>query len=404
MTPLRLRPAALLALAFPLVAVAGEPTWKKHDINAKSIFECAGAWDVDNDGKIDIVSGDTWYKAPDWTPYPVRKVSKQGTYMNDFSNIPLDVNGDGNTDFVTVAYFTKNVGWVENPGKAGGEWTYHEVDTPGNIEASVRVDLDGDGVGDILPNSVNVVVWYGVEKAADGKGYTLKKHDFSATKGSAGHGVGTGDINGDGRLDLLTPNGWFESPADPKHDAWPWHADWKLPATGIQILGRDMDGDGVTDLVWGMGHAIGLYWSKGSKSADGKVTYENELIDKEISSVHTLLWADLDGDGKADELISGKRVYAHEREPGDIDAPIVAYYKFDPATKGWVRHIIAKGEPARDAPADPGKRDAQKDFLPGTAGTGLEIATIDIDGDGDLDLVCPGKSGLYLFENLLKSR
>ena len=88
------------------------------------------------------------------------------------------------------------------------------------------------------------------------------------------------------------------------------------------------------------------------------------VIDKEISSVHTLLWADLDGDGKADELITGKRVYAHEREPGDVDAPIVAYYKFDRPKKAWDRHIISKGEPAKDAPSDPGKRNAQKDFPP----------------------------------------
>ncbi len=392
------------ALAFPLIAMGAEPSWKKHDINTKSIFECAGAWDVDNDGKIDIVSGDTWYKAPDWTPQPVRKVSKTGTYMNDFSNIPIDVNGDGSVDFVTCSYFDKNVGWVENPGKTGAEWVYHEVDRPGNIEASVRVDIDGDGVGDFLPNSVNVVVWYSPEKAADGKGYTLKKHDFSAVNGSAGHGVGTGDVNGDGKLDILTPNGWFEA-IDAKADRWSWHPDWKLPATGIQILGRDLDGDGVTDVVYGTGHGIGLYWRKGEKSADGKVTLgQDHLIDKEVSSVHTLLWADLDNDGKADELVTGKRVYAHEREPGDVDSPIVAYYTFDQANKAWERHIIARGEPAKDAPADPGKRDAQKDFPTGTAGTGLEMVAVDIDGDGDLDLVCPGKSGLYLFENLLKSK
>ncbi len=402
---MQLRATVLAVLTAPLIASAGDLSWRKHDINPRSIFECAGAWDVDNDGKIDIVSGDTWYKAPEWTPYPVRKVETAGrTYKNDFSNIPIDFNGDGNVDFFTCSYFDRNVGWVENPGKAGAEWIYHDVDKPGNIEAAVRVDLDGDGVGDFLPNSVNVVVWYSPEKPADGKGYTLKKHDLSAFKGSAGHGVGTGDMNGDGKLDILTPNGWFEA-VDPKADNWTWHPDWKLPATGIQILGRDLDGDGVTDVVYGMGHGIGLFWRKGEKSADGKVTLGKEqLIDKEVSSVHTLLWADLDGDGKSDELVTGKRVYAHEREPGDIDSPIVAYYTFDPSKKAWDRHIIAKGEPAKDAPADPGKRDAQKDFQPGTAGTGLEMAVVDFDGDGDLDLVCPGKSGLYLFENLLKSK
>lgn len=402
MTPTRSQLAALVVLFSPLVATAADVKWKKHDINPKSIFEAAGALDVDNDGKIDIVSGDTWYQAPDWKPFPVRKVEQIGTYTNDFANIPLDVNGDGNTDFVTCSYFGKNVGWVENPGEKGKTWTYHEIGLPGSSEAAVRVDLDGDGVGDILPNTVNALVWYAVEKNPSGKGVTFKEHNFSSVKGSFGHGVGTGDINRDGKLDILTPTGWFESPADPKHETWAWHPDWNLGSTGIQILARDLDGDGLVDLIYGNGHAIGLFWAKQEKSADGKVTWRKELIDDEISSVHTLLWADLDGDGKADELISGKRVYAHEKEPGDVAPPIIASYKFDRAKMKWDRSIIAKGEAAKDAPADPSKRNAQKDFPPGTAGTGLEVTAIDIDGDGDIDLVCPGKSGLYLFENLTK--
>ena len=87
------------------------------------------------------------------------------------------------------------------------------------------VDLSGDGVPDVLPNTVNVVVWYEVVKKADGKGFELKKHDFG--KEAAGHGVGSGDVNGDGRTDLLTPKGWFEAPADPAHDSWAWHPEWQ---------------------------------------------------------------------------------------------------------------------------------------------------------------------------------
>ena len=75
-----------------------------------------------------------------------------------------------------------------------------------------------------------------------------------------------------------------------------------------------------------------------------------------------------------------------------------------PGAKSWVKHVIFQGEPAKNAPAKGGDRLALRDFPPGTAGTGLQMTAIDIDRDGDLDLVCPGKSGLYLFENLRDSR
>src|SRR3954453_20980074 len=117
-------------------------------------------------------------------------------------------------------------------------------------------------------------------------------------------------------------------------------------------------------------------------------------IDDTLTSVHTQLWADLDGDGKKDELLTGKRVYAHEIETGDVEASQIAYYTFDKDKKDWVKHAIFQGEPAKDAPKEAAKRDALKDFPPGTAGTGLEMTAVDLDGDGDIDLVCPGKSGL----------
>ena len=97
---------------------AGEPKWKQHTINGKSEFEAAGVFDVDNDGKLDIVSGDTWYQAPDWTPHHVRDVARAvGTYYNCFATLPLDVNGDGNTDFVTVLLLRQERGLGREPGQ-----------------------------------------------------------------------------------------------------------------------------------------------------------------------------------------------------------------------------------------------------------------------------------------------
>jgi FG-GAP-like repeat/FG-GAP repeat len=392
---------ALFALAFDVQA--GEPTWKKRDINPKSAFEGAGVFDVDNDGKLDILSGDRWYKGPGFTQsYPVREVAKVGTYYNCFSTIPVDVNGDGRMDFVTCSYFDKNVGWVENPGSPGKTWSYHPIDAPGPSETAVAVDLTGDGTPEILPNTVNVVVWYELQSPGGEKPW--KKFDFGAA--SAGHGVGTGDVNGDGRTDILTPKGWYEGPARPRAQTpWTFHPDWSLGAAGIQILAKDVDGDGLSDVVYGMGHDRGLYWIKQEEVVgDAHKFSKPTLIDSTLTSVHALVWADLDADGKVDELVTGKRVYAHEIETGDVEASQIAWFKFDKAAKSWKKHLVYQGEPAKNAPKDGKLRDAQKDFAPGTAGTGLELTVIDIDDDGDLDLVCPGKSGLYVFENLSKSK
>jgi hypothetical protein len=388
---------AILALS---TARAGEPRWKQHTINGKSEFEAAGVFDVDGDGKLDIVSGDTWYRGPDWTPSHVRNVTRQGTYYNCFATLPMDVNADGKTDYVTAGYFSRNVGWVENPGAAGAgkDWTYHEIDLPGTSEAAAMVDLNGDGNPDVLPNATNVVVWYELARKGANPGWV--KHDLG--KDAAGHGVGSGDVNGDGRIDLLTPKGWFEGPADSRSDSWAWHPEWQLGAAGIQILARDVDGDGLSDVIYGMGHDYGLFWLKQGRGSGGNRTWTKREIDPKLAQVHTLIWADLDGDGKDDELVTGKRVYAHEVEPGATDASVIAWYTYEKDLDAWTRHVIFEGEPAKDAPAKREERVALRDFPPGTAGTGLQLTAIDIDRDGDLDLVCPGKSGLYLFENLGK--
>ncbi|CAN5781792.1 hypothetical protein BH23PLA1_BH23PLA1_33140 [soil metagenome] len=421
---------ALMALTIALLASeasAGDLKWKKHDINPESPFEAAGAFDVDNDGILDIVCGEWWYKGPDFQQKSkVRDVEQAGTYRNCFATLPVDVNADGHMDFFTCSYFGRNVGWVENPGKAGEPWTYHEIDLPGTSEAAWMVDLTGNGQLDFLPNPTNQVVFY--ELVRGGTAPVWKKYDFGAE--AACHGVGTGDINGDGRLDLLTPKGWFEAPESlPKsgttvstpggsvsigveaeqelltesNPGWTWHPEWTLGGTGIQILARDFDGDGLTDVVWGMGHQYGLYWMRQEQGPDGQRTWADPIeIDPKAHQVHTLLWADLNGDGKAEELVTGTRVYGHEVEPGDTDAPEIAYYTFDRDAGAWNKHLIYQGEPATNAPPVERRqeRDAQKDFPKGTAGTGLQMMAIDLNGNGRLDLLCPGKSGLYWFENL----
>ncbi len=397
---IRLSSAGLLAFGLSGSLAWGQSasavTWKLQTINDQSPYEACGAADFNGDGRMDIFCGDSWYEAPTWTKHKVREVPASGPnphYYEDFSDSPLDVNGDGRPDIVTCNYFGKRVGWVENPGgDARGAWQEREIDLPGNMETGELVDLTGDGQPEFLPNPGNVVVWY---ELTSRKPVMWKRHDCGSE--GAGHGVGAGDINGDGRRDVLTPKGWYEQPAE-AGAAWVFHAEFQLGAAGVMILGYDVNGDGLTDVIWGNGHGFGLQWLKQTKSAAGEREWTKLTIDDTFSQVHTLLLADLDGQGEP-ELVTGKRVYAHEVEPGATDGSVVLSFQYDRASEKWIRSTIFQGDPALNAPNDAKDRWALKDFPAGTAGTGLQMAAVDMDADGDVDLVCPGKSGLYLFEN-----
>ncbi len=183
--------------------------FRLHVINAESRFEAAGIFDVNRDGRDDIFCGGFWYEAPTWKKHVVREVREEGGYHYDFANLPVDVDGDGWTDVVDVAWHNRKVFWLRNPGKAGGQFEVFDVDTPGNIETAVVVDINGDGRADILPNIMGSAAWYEfrLDRQAP-QGVKWTKHTLSKQAGS--HGLGAGDVNGDGRCDIVTPTGWLK--------------------------------------------------------------------------------------------------------------------------------------------------------------------------------------------------
>ena len=275
---------------------------------------------------------------------------------------------------------------------------------PGNSEAAWMVDLTGDGMPDILPNTVNVVVWYEVVKKARRQGLRAQEARLrhrrrpatasaratsTATAGSTCSRPRAGSRPRPTRRTRPGPGIPTGSSARP--------ASRSSPATSTATASP------TSSTAWATTTACS--GSSRARATGGERTWTKQTIDKTIASVHTLLWADLDGDGKANELVTGKRVYAHEIEPGATDGSVDRLVSSSiPQSKDWVKHVIFQGEPAKNAPPKAGERLALKDFPPGTAGTGLQLTAIDIDKDGDLDLVCPGKSGLYLLREPADSK
>jgi hypothetical protein len=154
-----------------------------------------------------------------------------------------------------------------------------------------------------------------------------------------------------------------------------FHPDFQLlPPRGQcgPIYAHDVNGDGKTDVVYSSGHQYGVFWLENMAGR-----WKTHTLDDSWSQAHAVTLADLDHDGKLD-IITGKRYLAHDIDPGAYE-PLGLYWYRAAGDGSFVKHVIDYGS---------------------KVGGGMQIPVLDIDGDGDLDLVAPGKSGLFLFEQI----
>jgi len=337
------------------------------------ISETCAIGDFNKDGRPDVFSGEAWYENPTWKKHTVRSLKEYGTYLETLSDLALDVDGDGFTDIVSGGWHVKRMWWSRNPGKPGVKWQDHTIDEGHPVEFAFLVDLDNDGKArEVLPQfgGAGPTVWY------EATGGAFKKHVASTR--NLGHGIGAGDVNGDGRADIVTPQGWLEAPANPRQENWTVHPEFNLGTTSF-IFVIDLNKDGRADLLTGLGHDYGILWMEQRPDH----SWTRHMIDKSWSQPHALTLVDLNGDGSLD-LVTGKRYMAHDgNDPGEREPLGIYWYEHrtDGKTVEWSRHVI-----------DYGTR----------AGGGMHIPVADLDGDTDLDFAVGGKSGLYLFQNLTR--
>ena len=393
-------PLTLVASFVSVVVIAlaeqPGPSFKVRAIDAIQ-SETAAVADLNNDRRLDIISAESWYEAPNWTKHPLRSINRASGYVDDFSDLPVDVDGDGYLDIVQIGYFARKLEWLKNPGSPGGAWSVNEIDAVGPTEFAFLVDLNNDGKAlELLPQFTRAAnqpaAWYEIQQGR------WIKHVVSQPK-FFGHGIGAGDMNGDGRQDIVTPTGWLEAPADVRAAGdWVFHeTTWNqmgtacastdtaparpsAPAEYGYMYVRDMNGDKRPDILTTMGHSCGVLWLE--QARDG--TWTRHVIDDAWSAAHASTLADIDGDGRID-FVTGKRAQIHsDATAAERDRLGMYWYTLpggsSPTTR---RHVIEEG---------------------GLMGGGLQIVAVDIDGDGDLDIVASGKTGLYLAENLKVAR
>ncbi|MGB9623444.1 MAG: FG-GAP repeat domain-containing protein [Phycisphaerae bacterium] len=342
-------------------------------------FEAASVCDVNRDGKPDIVSGEYWFEGPAFTKqHKICDLMQVEDYYDDFSDFPMDVNGDDYPDIISGGWWGQTLIWRENPKGRDIPWKTHDIDKCGPIETSRFWDVDGDGQLEIVPNAGGRVAWYKLVRDADGRGTgRFEKHVVKPD--GCGHGLGFGDVNGDGRDDFVVPDGWIEAPVDRVNGQWTWHPDFKLGSASVPILVHDVNADGLADLIVGMAHDYGLAWYEQGRGTDGRATWTKHDIDPDRSQYHDMMLVDIDNDGKP-ELLTGKRYRAHqEHDPGSLDPIGLYYFKIEGGR--FTRYTIDYGPACR------------------TSGAGIYFWVTDLDGNGWPDIVAPGKQGLYLFRN-----
>ncbi|MBI1374709.1 MAG: hypothetical protein GC159_18475 [Phycisphaera sp.] len=381
-----------LLLAGPAVVRAEDyvvHTWKKVHLTPTFYAEGGNYGDFNKDGKVDVEAGPYWYAGPEFTErheiYPAKEFPP-GSYSDNFFSYGYDINGDGWDDIVVIGFPGKETFWYENPKGKDEHWQRHLAVKSTDNESPMFKDLTGDGKPELIFHTGGVLGYATPDWADPTKEWTFHPIAEKAGYQRFTHGIGIGDVNGDGRMDFLMSNGWWEQPAKLDGDPlWTKH-DTHFGGGGSQMYAYDVDGDGDNDVVCSLqAHAYGFAWFENLDGKGGSFKQHTVIDDKPehspyglvISQMHAVDMVDMDGDGVMD-FVTGKRWWAHNgHDPGTAMPAVVVWFK-----------VV------------PGKKSGEAEFIPyeidNDSGVGTQVTATDVNGDGLPDIVVGNKKGTFI--------
>lgn len=305
------------------------------------------AGDLNGDGQPDLAVATAynlaiyWYAAPDWT----RRVLSSNNGGDDL--LIADVDGDGDNDVVSNGY---TINWHRNPTRQGGDpnrpWEMRAI-WPGGRSHDLSVgDIDGDGRLDVLIRQESGPTKIILQTAAD----RWTKVDIP----QAPYGTGStlADLDRDGRLDIVANGFWLKQPAAPQTGTWQRHdfAAWG-PNSGVSV--HDINRDGRPDVFLSEAYkASRLVWFEAPPDPTAGA-WAAHVVGNPADHIHRFHLADMDGDGARDVVFAEQH-----QSPGHR---VGVFRNVDGAGGSWEPHIIS------------------------TTGS-HNIALADLGADGDLDI------------------
>jgi hypothetical protein len=420
----------LLALLLPLCVVspdaADEPkgsegpvvSWKKTVIEPKFRSEGVAIADVNRDGRMDILAGEVWYEAPEWKRHEIKKAPRDygdglAGYSESFCCWADDLNHDGWPDLIVIRFPGAPCYWYENPKGQPGHWKEYLIWHSACNETPQYADLFGTGhrvlIMGVQPagkEREGQMAWFapgrdptqpwgmhpisepslperqapGVLQFGDAQlTYTLKVRGLEIPGTFRfSHGLGVGDVNGDGRQDVICTGGWWEQPAKQEGKPWKFHPA-NLGEACADMFAYDIDGDGKADILSTSAHRYGIWCHLQRPGKDGEPTFlRTDLFKELVSETHALHLVDINGDGVKD-LVTGKRWWSHGRNEPGADKPAMLY---------WFEAKRGKDGMTRFVPQQ----------IDDASGIGTQFVVADFNGDKLPDVVTSNKRGTFLFE------
>ena len=375
-----------------------EPRFATRILSADYYAEGADVGDIDGDGRVDLVAGPHWYAAPSFELSGSIVADPKKLGMDEYGEFFLvfvdDINADSRPDVIAVGIAggdngQPNTYWYENPGrdKLAQPWPKHlffsdlvSNESPAylNLVGDARPELvfmNGGRLGYARPNANPLQPWE----------FTSISGDVSYA-GPYVHGLGVGDIDGDGMLDLVERTGyWRQVPNLPweRHEFEFWigsSADRAGNWGGAQMYVIDIDGDRDADVVTTLAaHQYGVAWfeQQANGAFVGHSILSTQASSDNTSQLHALVMADINRDGLPD-FVTGKRYYAHPSttpDPGTTDAARLFWFELQRDASGakFVQHVIHED-----------------------SGVGLDFVVRDLTGDGKVDIFTCSKRGTFL--------